>query len=286
MKMKKETAWIVAIVLGLGLAGCGGGADDVTPAQRLVGTWNKACYQPADNPYARYRTEERVFREDGTGSYTKVKYSDAACTQDPYREETRILSYTVGEKTEDSSGKEAYKLDLLKDYGSGPHEDYTMFRFTEEGNLLIAAYSDAYPGDDDASRENYIDTVWHGFAKDTSAAGVATQVQKPQINGNKYIQLYRHIDASSSYAGNLLSIQQSMPNWINVSVALDVKCTDYQYTEADLSSSSTMNNITMKQYMISTPNGSIGGAISTCNEQILEPGHILYGSDTIVQSGN
>lgn len=274
--MIKKLLWMgLAGGMMMGVVGCGGEGAAITPAKRLVGTWEKGCHKPADNPYARYRTEKWVFRNDNTGSYEKVKYADATCTQNPERFEMRLLSYKVGDTTTDSEGEEAYKLDLVKDWGMGPHEDYTMFRFSEDGNLLIAGYSEDHPGDDDASRENWIDPSWNGYAQSMATQTGAGSAVKPQIYGNGYMYIYRHINTNSDFAKNLLKRTDNRSGWINVAVTVDVQCTDYQYTEADLISSFSAGMVTTSTYMRND---------GSCVEQLFEEGHPYQGTGSIVQS--
>ena len=141
----------------LSVVGCGGTGD----GQSIVGTWHKDCYKASDNVY---RIKDGTFKSDKTGMHRTKVFSDNKCENLDYVDEFDFTYKTRGAAT-DNNGKATIKLDLIKDFHGTKHPDFTMYRFKENGNLLIADYTDEHPGDDDASRENHISPHWNGYTR-------------------------------------------------------------------------------------------------------------------------
>jgi len=103
---------------------------------------------------------------------------------------------------------------------------------------------------------------------------------KPDIYGNAYMHIYRHINLDHYYAKNLLKTNYNRKGWINKALNIDLKCTDYQYTEKNLLGDIVIANMEMKTYIKNDDSDTAG----SCYEYIYQSDHGLYGDGTIVQS--
>jgi len=152
----------ILVLFGLGatlLTGCSTSSDGL---DSIVGKWHKSCYLPDGND--QYRVIDLVFRADGTGHLKKVKYDDEDCTLNPSSNEFD-LNYHVGAKTTGDDKKEAYELDVTGGTGDEAWSDYQMFRFKDNGNLLISGTSQTHNGDSKEQRGDHFSEKWAGYVR-------------------------------------------------------------------------------------------------------------------------
>ncbi len=155
--MKLSTVLMGVGVGAFALVGCA--SDNAnTPAEKLVGSWHKDCHLPSDAGH--YRTVDVTFK-NGIFSYKKIKYDDQGCTDNPQKFEEEG-NYTVGNTTKGDDGKEAYELDIT--WGAD-HKSYHMFRFKDNGNLLLSGSRDGHNGSTKETRSDHFDANWTGFKK-------------------------------------------------------------------------------------------------------------------------
>ncbi len=139
---------------GNGGSGNGGSGNNTTP-QSIVGTWHQDCHHS--------QIRDLSMRSDGTGTLTKKNYTDTVCTQGE-QVENHNFSYTKGGDTTGSQGESATELDIS--FGSGNTDNfYTMYRFMDNGNLLLADKSNEKDGSTREKREDFFDPNDPGFVR-------------------------------------------------------------------------------------------------------------------------
>ena len=177
--------------------------------EKILGTWKKSCYRSHGEYYSRVL----AFGKDGTYQDTKTYYGADSSCDDAEATRERNFHYSVGDKTEDSNGNDAYELDRWDEDG---HYYYSMFKFTAEGNLLKAGDREPNLGATKEHRANYFDSSWEGFGKSKNI---------PAIIGRRVImKIYNNIDPNSSY---LQDIKSRYKNDFVAVVSNNLSCTDY-----------------------------------------------------------
>ena len=141
----------------LSVVGCGGTGD----GQSIVGTWHKSCYKSEDGSY---RIKDGAFKSDKTGAVTNNEFSDSKCKELTEREQY-TFTYKTGGAAVDNNGKATIELDIVYKDSHGEYPRYTMYRFKENGNLLIAGRSDEHSGHDKTDRRDHISPHWNGYTR-------------------------------------------------------------------------------------------------------------------------
>lgn len=153
---------IVGLAFTIFATGCGGGGNaKVSSSQSIVGTWHRGCYIGKEDADADYATLDITFNKSGKGMLTIESFNDAKCTDFVNKISTKFI-YTIGKKTKGSDGQSAVEL-LLTAYDY----DYTMYRFKQNGNLLLAYGEEdrQFPENDESSRNNIFDPNDPGFSR-------------------------------------------------------------------------------------------------------------------------
>ncbi len=153
---------VVAVALA-GLTGCGGAGG----GNSIVGTWEKACFQPTGNAF--HWTKAGSFNQDNTYTLTSKSYTDNKCTQD----ESVFKyygTYKIGAASKDSNGIDTTEIDMTRTkYVNGDYVSteklpwYSMYRFLDNGNLVFA--HGKKDGKSKETRADYIGSKWTGYKK-------------------------------------------------------------------------------------------------------------------------
>ena len=159
MKKKILLSGLVAGVI-LSVVGCGGSSDE---GESIVGTWTSGCNADGEGMIGS-EIVNLTFEANGTGIEVSKNYLDNDC-HDIDETHKGTGAYKTGELTKDDHGKTTIKLNIIETIEDTNETYYTMYRFKENGNLLIADDSAARPGDTEESRANEIDPNIPGFAR-------------------------------------------------------------------------------------------------------------------------
>ena len=153
MKKKILLSGLVAGVI-LSVVGCGGSSDE---GESIVGTWTSGC-EVIDGSS---EITNLIVKANGTAVEENKDYYDNNCKE--VSDTSRVIfNYKTGELTKDNHGKTTIELNTKDE--SGEHY-YTMYRFKENGNLLVADESRDRPGDTEERRANEIDPASPGLTR-------------------------------------------------------------------------------------------------------------------------
>ena len=176
--------------------------------EKILGTWKKSC----SYSHGEYYSRVLAFGKDGTYQDTKTYYGTDSTCEDIEATRERNFHYSVGDKTEDLNGNDAYELDRWDEVG---HYYYSMFKFTAEGNLLKAGDREPNLGTTKEHRANYFDPSWDGFGKSKDI---------PVIGRKRVLRIFNNIDPNSAYMQSIKS--HHADDFVEV-VSNHLSCTDY-----------------------------------------------------------
>ncbi len=152
----KKTILLSGLVAGamLSMVGCGGSGDE---GQSIVGTWTSGC-EVIDGGS---EVTNLIVDTNGTAVEESKDYYDNNCKEISDTDRMN-LNYKIGELTKDNHGKTTVELNIKDESGE---DYYTMYRFKENGNLLVADDSRERPGDVKERRANEIDPASPGLTR-------------------------------------------------------------------------------------------------------------------------
>ncbi len=158
----KKVLFNVGIMTSIALFGITGCASDKPDDgnSSLIGKWSEACrLHEVDGIY---QVDTITFKSDKTFTYHRDSYSDANCQNSSNDTNDATGTYKEDGSFTDSHDHNTTGLVLTI---TGEGSMYTMYRFKNNGNLLIADSTEAKDGSTSDLRKNSISLEREGYVK-------------------------------------------------------------------------------------------------------------------------